>query len=153
MTNDNVEYAGFWVRVLASLVDSVLMVLIILPVLYGVYGDHYLASGHLVAGFWDFMLSYVLPAVATVLFWAYKSATPGKMLIRARIVDARTGRKPTTGQLLLRYLGYFAAMLPLMLGILWVAFDRRKQGWHDKIAGTVVIREPGLAADAVSFED
>jgi len=40
-----------------------------------------------------------------------------------------------------RYFGYFLASIPLGLGLLWVAFDKRKQGWHDKLAGTVVIRE------------
>jgi uncharacterized RDD family membrane protein YckC len=153
MDNSNVEYAGFWVRVAATLVDSVLIALIIFPLLYSIYGDGYLATERFVLGFWDFLLSYVLPAVGTVLFWAYKSATPGKMLIRARIVDARTGRKATTGQLMLRYVGYFAAMIPLMLGILWVAFDKRKQGWHDKIASTVVIRKRDLGPEPVSFED
>ncbi len=39
-----------------------------------------------------------------------------------------------------RYLGYFASTIPLCLGFLWIAFDKRKQGWHDKLAGTVVIR-------------
>jgi uncharacterized RDD family membrane protein YckC len=40
----------------------------------------------------------------------------------------------------LRYAGYFVALLPVGLGILWVAFDARKQGWHDKLAKTVVVR-------------
>ena len=44
------------------------------------------------------------------------------------------------GRRVLRYIGDYIAMLPLFLGILWVAWDPRKQGWHDKIAGTVVIR-------------
>jgi len=43
--------------------------------------------------------------------------------------------------LLLRYLGYYLSMLPLFLGFIWVGIDRRKQGFHDKIAGTVVIRQ------------
>ncbi len=43
--------------------------------------------------------------------------------------------------LMLRYLGYYISMLPLFLGIFWVGWDKRKQGWHDKIAGTLVIKE------------
>jgi len=81
-----------------------------------------------------------LPAIAVVLFWIYRQATPGKIAISARIVDARTGGKPSTKQLVVRYLGYYVSTVPLMLGILWVAFDPRKQGWHDKLAGTVVVR-------------
>ena len=44
-------------------------------------------------------------------------------------------------QLIGRYLGYYVSTIPLMLGFLWVAFDARKQGWHDKMANTVVIRK------------
>jgi uncharacterized RDD family membrane protein YckC len=39
-----------------------------------------------------------------------------------------------------RYLGYFVSAIPLFLGLIWVGIDGRKQGWHDKLAGTVVIR-------------
>jgi uncharacterized RDD family membrane protein YckC len=45
-------------------------------------------------------------------------------------------------RLVIRLLCYFVSALPFYLGFLWAAFDRRKQGWHDKIAGTVVIQEP-----------
>jgi len=61
------------------------------------------------------------------------------MAVHARVVDARTFQPPGTGQLIIRYLGYFVATVPFCLGLLWVAFDKRKQGWHDKLAGTVVI--------------
>ncbi|MBL8320870.1 MAG: RDD family protein, partial [Acinetobacter sp.] len=43
-------------------------------------------------------------------------------------------------QSIIRYVGYFPAMMALFIGIFWVAFDKRKQGWHDKMANTVVIR-------------
>jgi uncharacterized RDD family membrane protein YckC len=44
-------------------------------------------------------------------------------------------------RLVIRLLCYFVSALPFCLGFLWAAFDRRKRGWHDKIAGTVVIQE------------
>jgi uncharacterized RDD family membrane protein YckC len=86
------------------------------------------------------LLNYILPAFAVIIFWVYKSATPGKMATKLTIVDAATGGKPSMGQFIGRYLGYFVSMLPLFLGIIWVGIDKRKQGWHDKLAGTVVIR-------------
>ena len=92
----------------------------------------------------DFLISWILPIFVVVLFWMYRQATPGKMVIRARIVDAKTGEKPTTGQYIVRYFAYFPSYLLLGLGILWVAFDKRKQGWHDKLAGTVVVRKIAL---------
>jgi uncharacterized RDD family membrane protein YckC len=88
----------------------------------------------------DVLVNWVLPAIAVVLFWIYRQATPGKIAIGAQIVDAGTGGKPSTRQLLIRYLGYYVSTIPLFLGLLWVAFDPRKQGWHDKMAGTVVVR-------------
>jgi uncharacterized RDD family membrane protein YckC len=78
-------------------------------------------------------------AAATIVFWRYRGATPGKMAIGAKIVDARTGGAPSTARLVLRFFAYLASMLPLGLGFLWIAFDRRKQGFHDKIARTAVI--------------
>ena len=51
-----------------------------------------------------------------------------------------------------RYLGYYVSIIPFCMGLIWVAFDRRKQGWHDKLAGTVVIRSKALGAEPVRFE-
>lgn len=137
---DQPVYAGFWIRVVASLIDTILILLITAPILIGIYGLEYFESEAIIAGTWDFLISWVLPAIAIIMFWTYRSATPGKMLVKAKIVDAKTGDKPSTGQFVGRYFGYFVSMIPLMLGIIWVAFDKRKQGWHDKLAGTVVIR-------------
>lgn len=54
-----------------------------------------------------------------------------------------TGGKPTAGQFIGRYFAYLIAFLPLCLGVIWVGIDKKKQGWHDKLAGTVVIRQTG----------
>lgn len=134
-------YAGFWIRVLASLIDTILMLFITVPVLLWIYGTDYFLSENLVQGAWDILVSYILPAIAVIAFWVYRAATPGKMAVKIRIVDAKTGGRPSAGQFVGRYFGYFVSMLPLLLGIIWVAFDARKQGWHDKLAGTLVVRE------------
>jgi uncharacterized RDD family membrane protein YckC len=149
--NEELEYAGFWVRVGAALIDTVLVCIIIWPILTAVYGWSYWSSEQLVQGPLDVLVSWVAPAVAVVIFWIARQATPGKMAIGARIVDAKTGGKPSNGQLVLRYLGYYVAMIPLFVGILWVAFDRRKQGWHDKLAGTVVVRNRRGTVEPVRF--
>jgi uncharacterized RDD family membrane protein YckC len=136
----DIEYVGFWVRVGAAIIDSLLLIAIIAPVAYAIYGPTYFEGTQLIAGPVDFLLSWVLPAVAVIVFWLTKQATPGKMLFGARIVDARTGAPLTTGQSIGRYFAYYVSAIPLMLGYVWVAFDPRKQGWHDKLAGTVVVR-------------
>ena len=134
------EYAGFWIRVGATLIDSIFLLLVIAPIATAIYGKEYWESEALVQGSWDVLISYILPAIVVIIFWSYKSATPGKMITKVKIVDAKTGGKPSTAQLIGRYFGYYVASLPLMLGIIWVAFDKRKQGWHDKLAGTLVVR-------------
>jgi len=86
-----------------------------------------------------------------VVFWINRQATPGKIAIDARIVDADTGGKPSTKQLLIRYVGYYVSTLPLFLGFFWVGFDPRKQGWHDKMANTVVVRDKHRGPEPVRF--
>jgi uncharacterized RDD family membrane protein YckC len=82
----------------------------------------------------------VLPPLAVIAFWIARQATPGKMVLRAKIVDAETGEPPSRMQAIGRYLGYYVSLFGLGLGFFWVGWDKRKQGWHDKLAGTVVIR-------------
>jgi uncharacterized RDD family membrane protein YckC len=144
-------YTGFWLRVWAAIIDSVLFMVIIIPLLVSYYGWEYFLSAGLIQGPLDFFLSYVLPALATILFWIYRSATPGKMAIGARIVDAQTGGQPSTGQLIGRYFAYLVSLIPLGLGIFWIGFDSRKQGWHDKLAGTVVVRTRALRPEVAVF--
>ena len=148
---EDLEYVGFWPRVGAALIDTLLVLALCIPLVTAVYGRQYWLSTDLIQGPADFLITGVLPAVAVVLFWVYRQATPGKIAIGARIVDAESGAKPSTRQCIVRYAGYYAAMLPLMVGILWVAFDPRKQGWHDKLAGTVVVRTRNKGPVPVKF--
>lgn len=148
----NFEYAGFWIRVGASFIDGILFAIFTLPLTMIVYGDALWESDSIILGPADFLINYVLPAVIVVLFWLYKSATPGKMILKLKVVDATTGNVLTVGQAIGRYFAYFLAFIPLCLGVIWVGFDRKKQGWHDKLANTVVIREK-VKDEAVSFSN
>lgn len=155
-------YAGFWIRVGASIIDTIVMLIVFVPLAMMLYGVNYVSSetttqnsssfssSFALTGGDNFLLNYILPAVLVMAFWIYKSATPGKMLTKLKIVDAKTGKKPTILQFILRYVGYFVSSI-FLLGFIWVAFDKRKQGWHDKIAGTVVIRDSHV--EEVKFEE
>ena len=79
-------------------------------------------------------------AAICIAFWSIKSATPGKMVFGLKIVDAKTGNKPSLGQFVGRYFAAFLSAIPFLLGFLWVAWDKRKQGFHDLLAGTVVVK-------------
>ncbi len=147
------EYAGFWIRTGAALIDTVIIIAITYPILYAIYGAGYFSDEKkgVLAGPADFLLTWVAPAVAVVLFWLRKQGTPGKLALSLRIVDADTGRALTVGQSVGRYLAYFVSAIPLCLGLIWVGIDARKQGWHDKLAKTVVIRTKGKGAQPVTF--
>jgi uncharacterized RDD family membrane protein YckC len=147
------EYVGFWLRVLATFIDTILLMVVMVPLLIAVYGEDALADGVTLSGPANILLSYVLPAIVVIAFWSSKHATPGKMVIRARIVDARTGAPPKLRQHVVRYLGYFLSTFFLLLGFIWVAFDKKKQGWHDKLAGTVVVRPIKHGTEPVRFPD
>ena len=153
MQEQDLEYAGFWIRIWATIIDTILLMLITFPLLVSIYGWDYLDAEKtgFIAGPEDFLISWVLPAIAVITFWIYRAATPGKMAISAKIVDGQTGGKALTSQLVGRYFGYFISRIPLGLGIIWIAFDRRKQGWHDKLAGTVVVRRKNAGPEKVEF--
>ena len=108
------EYVGFWPRVGAAMIDTLLLLVICAPLVTLVYGRTYWTSDAFLQGPADFLINWLLPAIAVIVFWTYRQATPGKIAIAARIVDAETGGKASTRQLVIRYLGYYVAMLPLM---------------------------------------
>src|SRR6266849_9606913 len=142
LTPSGPRYVGFWKRLLAFFIDTLILVVFFVTIAIAIYGRRYvqLASEGQTLLF-DVLVQVVLPAVAAILFWRYRGATPGKMLVSARIVDANTYGPPSTGKLIGRYFAYLVSIIPIFLGFLWIAFDKRKQGWHDKLAGTVVIQD------------
>lgn len=150
-SSPELEYVGFWLRVWAMLIDTVVLMLLIMPLMFAVFGRESMMVGVEITGLPYYLLSYVLPAALVLGFWRYRQATPGKLVIGARIVDANSGAPPTLRQDVIRYLAYFLSTFFFCLGFLWIAFDARKQGWHDKLAGTVVVRSRNRAAQPVRF--
>jgi uncharacterized RDD family membrane protein YckC len=123
------EYVGFWRRLLAAAIDFLILFVVTTPILLAIYGRRY------------YVVEFIVLAVAVVAFWRRYGATPGKMAVGAKIVDAKTGERPSTARLVLRYFAYLVSALPLFLGFLWIGISRRKQGFHDKIARTMVIND------------
>jgi uncharacterized RDD family membrane protein YckC len=147
MDDAHLEYVGFWARTGAAVIDIVLMLVIVLPLMFAVYGQ---ASSPEPFALGNVLINYVLPLVLTVALWVKLGATPGKLALGARIVDADTGAPLTTAKATLRYLGYYVSLIPLGMGCFWVGFDRRKQGWHDKMANSVVVRPRKAAVSGSS---
>ena len=145
------EYAGFWVRTLAGIIDTILILIITLPLLTFIYGSEYWDSDQFIQGTWDVLVNYILPAIVVIIFWVYKSATPGKIIMGLSIVDSMTGAKPSNAQFIGRYISYYVSCIPLLLGIIWVGIDKRNQGWHDKLAKTLVLKR--TTDGSVRFDD
>ncbi len=119
------RHAGFWIRVVAGLIDAV----VITAVAYVV---------QLILGKSD-ATSILIAAVYHIGMWVKNDGmTYGKKIMGLQVV--RADNKPidiSTG--ILRYIGYLLSGFALGIGFIWIAFDSKKQGWHDKIAGTFVI--------------
>lgn len=134
------NYAGFWRRVGAAFIDSLFFSLLFGLVLGVAFVNASVFSP-------EGMLRSVITLLITVGFWVSFLGTPGKLLLDCQVVDADSLDLMTTKQAFIRFVAYLASMLPLMLGFLWVAKDPRKQGFHDKIANTVVLYSANIEAD------
>ena len=129
------RYAGFWIRVGAYLIDAIAL---------GVIGSLFGSNVHYGPDGYDQFsrsrdLSGLLNLVYFVAFWAYNGGqTIGNRLLGLRVVKV-DGMPVTLGTAILRWLGLVLSFVVVLLGVIWVGFDQKKQGWHDKIAGTVVV--------------
>jgi uncharacterized RDD family membrane protein YckC len=102
--------------------------------------DYFMTNYGLLKMVVERFLQMFIVGVVVIIFWLKKQATPGKMLLSTRIVDAKTHKPPTRRQYIIRFLAYFISSIPFFLGFFWMIFDKKKQTWHDKLAGTVVIK-------------
>jgi predicted Zn finger-like uncharacterized protein len=139
-------YAGFWLRVVASLIDSlvVFVVQIVCGVLFGVTSS--LVGGGLGHGPDRGLFSLVWLFTTTVglayyvVFTGACGQTLGKMALRIKVVRTDGSDLGYGGAFLREVPGKFLSGLILGIGYLMVAFDQRKQGLHDKIAGSLVVK-------------
>ncbi|OAN11241.1 hypothetical protein A3K86_19985 [Photobacterium jeanii] len=154
---ENTQYVGFWKRVIANVIDTILISVVVWSI-YSIFDasgndffveftdgeqTHYEYNGRYSTdvespAIFSF-INFLLPAAIILACWHYLSATIGKMAVKAVIVDAKTGGEPTFIQLVIRYIGYLISGILFGLPFIWVGIDKRKQGLHDKAAGTLVV--------------
>ena len=148
MTED--RYGGFWRRAMAFSIDMVILNFISLSLFF--IGIIALYKGFVPRptriSFAEMTESFLIPyyvvtLLVNMLYFTYfhgiAGQTPGKMIFGLKVAQT-TGEKMTPGIAFLRWVGYLVSSLFLYLGFIWIAFNGKKQGWHDKIAGTVVIQ-------------
>ena len=152
---ETAEYAGFWIRSWTWLIDSIFFLLLTAPPLVAIYGWEYydfdIETHGFFAGPADAIISFGVPFFVTIWMWMKYRTSPGKVLFSLKVVKADTGLALTLQQSVIRFFAYFVSFLPLCIGFIWVAIDSKKQGWHDKIAGTVVVRSKQRGTEPVRF--
>jgi len=124
------NYAGFWRRFVAQIIDA-----IILGAITGIL-IWILFFGAPQAVSW---LGSVIGIVYVIGFWTWRGQTPGKIVMGVKIVKT-DGSPIGIGRAILRYIGYWVSSIIICIGYLMIAWDSKKQGLHDKIAGTYVVK-------------
>jgi uncharacterized RDD family membrane protein YckC len=159
------KYASFNRRMLAATLDSILLLAflplanILAPVQTTTLGKytidendpesarkfllHVLSNPEFVQS-WasNFMMQILFWCVFSAICWHFWSATPGKMLLRMKIVDAKTEGRISDLQIFLRSFGYLISATVFCLGFFWIGLNKKRRGWHDYLGDTVVINLP-----------
>ena len=145
------RYAGFWIRVAARIIDLILLLagfnLFVLgdrmgskAELWAPAGDGFLRDGIGAANLVRAVFYLFFPAFYYIYLHGAWGQTFGKMALGIRVLND-DGSPLGYRKSFFRWLGYLLCDLTLDLGYLWAAFDPRKQGLHDKVCGTIVVRE------------
>ena len=125
--------AGFWVRFFAIFIDG-LGVGIVSNIISSLMGADAMSAG----------ASSINTLVGVAYFCYFWSAQGGGQTLGMRVLNIKVirtdGTALTLTQALIRYVGLIVSIACLFIGVIWAAFDSNKQGWHDKIAGTYVVR-------------
>lgn len=125
----NQKNAGFGIRLVAAIIDGVVM---------AIAGT---MLGKIMPGFARPLVNTAVGALYSVLFWVnWNGQTLGKKAVGIKVVK-EDGKVLDYQGAVVRYVGYIVSAIPLLLGFFWVIWDEKKQGWHDKIAKTLVVKE------------
>jgi uncharacterized RDD family membrane protein YckC len=131
-------YGGFWIRAVAYIIDAILLGIVdrLIDLVFGVNPADTSSGPYAISA----ILELVINIGYFAYFWSYQGGTLGQRIFKLRVVDANTGQRISLGKALLRWVGLFLSFIVCFVGVIWVAFDSRKQGWLDKIAGTYVLQ-------------
>ena len=126
------EKAGFGIRVVACVIDTVILAIftaVLNSILFA--GDSVRGNG----------LNTLVGLAYFMYFWSSygHGQTVGNRVMKLRVVKT-DGSELTLTDSFLRYVGLILSFLCIFIGVIWVAFDANKQGWHDKIASTYVVK-------------
>ena len=129
-------FAGPGARLVAYIVDIIIVSLVV--VLLSILGVA-LAVTIPPLAILPIVAVIVIPLIYFPYYWSNSGQTPGMKMMGIRVVRDRDGGPVTSGQAVLRLLGYWVSGAVFYIGYIWIFIDKRKRGWHDLIAGTVVV--------------
>jgi uncharacterized RDD family membrane protein YckC len=125
--------AGFWIRVLAFIIDSIIVGVVNVLVAAILNQSTSGRTG----------IQTLLGIIYFTYFWSASSPWPGQTvgdkLLSLRVIRT-DGSDLSIVQAFIRYVGLVISFIVIFIGVIWVAFDPNKQGWADKIAGTYVVK-------------
>lgn len=149
------QYASFGQRFIAMFIDNIVFTIVLSPIFMALFDAKQYTKAEAEAiiqtqgllGLIDpqqMFVQQIVVLVITLFFWVRFAGTPGKRLMKLKVVDADTGKHLTPLQSIVRYLGYFISAFPMGMGFVWIFMDPKKQGWHDKFANSVVIKDDAV---------
>jgi len=152
-TEQTITVIGFGRRLIATLIDGILLAVFTFILAFvigfvGIFIEMFNPNEPLPLSQLIIVCGAILSVIYYVGYWSKSGQTIGSTLVGIKVVG-KDGSPVSGGKALLRYVGYIVSAIVLSLGFLWAAFDRKRQGWHDKIAGTYVV----FAEDEFSKED
>jgi uncharacterized RDD family membrane protein YckC len=139
-------FAGFGPRLVAYIVDAIIVTIVVVGV--SIVGGLAVAGGVASGSGGAAVASGAVLVIAVIVvtlgyfpfFWARGGATPGMKMFGLVVVRDADGGPISGGQAILRLIGYWVSSLVFYIGYIWIFVDKRRRGWHDLIAGTVVVQ-------------
>ena len=131
------DYASRWLRFFAWIIDGVVIAIVMFILwLAGLVGADSVEGFGASDGLVNAIVTFVYYVAMTAAF----GATLGKMALGMRVADA-DGNRPGVGAVLMReVVGKILSALVIWIGFFWILVDDRRQGWHDKIGKTFVVK-------------
>ncbi len=140
-----VRFGGYGGRLVAYIIDGLiqgvvfsLVSIILLAIGVGAATSDATALAGASIAVW-IVVGFLITVLYFPYFWAHGGQTPGMRLFHIRVVRDADGGPVGWGSALLRLIGFWISAMVFYIGFLWVFVDRRRRGWFDLIAGTVVI--------------
>lgn len=149
-----IEFAPHGPRLVAYILDSIILTIVEIPLflvaIVVLYAGAVVSRGRVVSIEPGSALLFLLLLLVCLLvallyfpfFWARGGQTPGMRPFGLRVVRDHDGSRIGWGTALLRLIGIYVAAAVLYIGFIWIFIDKRRRGWQDLIAGTVVVKQP-----------